>query len=112
MTKIDLWSGCFEGQARCLHRARASACEVSTMMRPGIAELAAFCRQHGVALVVMEATGGYERRAFLLLWEAGIACALTNPAQRAPLRRGDGHSGEDRPDRRLRHRPLRRSPRT
>lgn len=45
----------------------------------GIAALAAFCRQHGVQLVAMEATGGYERTAFLLLWEAGIACGLTNP---------------------------------
>ena len=45
----------------------------------GIAELAAFCRQHAVQLVAMEASGGCERRAFLLLWEAGIACALTNP---------------------------------
>src|SRR5260370_15894265 len=45
----------------------------------GIAELAAFCRQHAAELVVMEATGGYERRAFLLLWEAGMPCALTNP---------------------------------
>jgi transposase len=45
----------------------------------GIAELAIFCRRHGVQLVVMEATGGYERTAFLLLWEAGIACGLTNP---------------------------------
>jgi transposase len=32
-----------------------------------------------VELVVMEATGGYERRAFLLLWEAGMPCGLTNP---------------------------------
>ncbi len=45
----------------------------------GIAALAAFCRQHQASLVVMEATGGYERRAFLLLWEAGMPCALTNP---------------------------------
>jgi transposase len=45
----------------------------------GIAELAAFCRQHQAGLVAMEATGGYERRAFLLLWEAGMPCALTNP---------------------------------
>ena len=29
--------------------------------------------------VDLEATGGYERTAFLLLWEAGIACGLTNP---------------------------------
>jgi transposase len=27
----------------------------------------------------MEATGGYERQAFLLLWEKGIPCAMTNP---------------------------------
>ena len=45
----------------------------------GIAGLAAFCRQHRVELVAMEATGGYERRAFLLLWEAGMPCAMTNP---------------------------------
>jgi transposase len=38
----------------------------------GIAELAAFCRQYGAELAVMEATGGYERLAFLLLWEAGM----------------------------------------
>lgn len=45
----------------------------------GIAALADFCRRQGVQLVVMEASGGYERTAFLLLWEAGIACGLTNP---------------------------------
>jgi transposase len=45
----------------------------------GIAELAAFCRMHAVNLVVMEASGGYERRAFLGLWETGVSCALTNP---------------------------------
>ena len=45
----------------------------------GIARLAAFCRQHAVNLVVMEASGGYERRAFLELWQAGLGCALVNP---------------------------------
>jgi transposase len=45
----------------------------------GIAEFATFCRRHGVELVAMEATGGYERTAFLLLWKAGIPCGLTNP---------------------------------
>jgi len=45
----------------------------------GIAALAAFCRRHGVELVVMEASGGYERSPFLLLWQDGIACALVNP---------------------------------
>jgi transposase len=44
----------------------------------GIAELAAFCRQHQTDLVVMEATGGYERKAFLLLWGEGLPCAVTN----------------------------------
>jgi transposase len=44
----------------------------------GIVELAAFCREQKVELVVMEASGGYERRAFLELWQAGLACALTN----------------------------------
>jgi transposase len=43
-----------------------------------IADFAALCREHGVELVVMEATGGYERLPFLLLWEAGIPCALAN----------------------------------
>jgi transposase len=45
----------------------------------GIAALAAFCRGHRAELVVMEASGGYERQAFLLLWELGMPCGLTNP---------------------------------
>ncbi len=45
----------------------------------GIAELATFCRRHQAKLVVMEATGGYERLAFLSLWEAGMPCGMTNP---------------------------------
>lgn len=44
----------------------------------GIGELAAFCRQHRVELVVMEASGSYERRAFALLSEDGLPCAITN----------------------------------
>ncbi|RUM16960.1 IS110 family transposase [Rhizobium vallis] len=44
----------------------------------GISALAALCRAEGVELVAMEASGGYERAAFLLLWEMGIACALAN----------------------------------
>jgi transposase len=47
----------------------------------GIAALAGFCRQHRVELVAMEATGGYERRAFLLLSEQGLPCAVTNARQ-------------------------------
>jgi transposase len=44
----------------------------------GITEFAAFCRAHGVDLVVMEASGGYERLAFLLLWQLGVPCAIVN----------------------------------
>lgn len=44
----------------------------------GIAELAAFCRTQAVELVVMEATGGYERRPFLQLWESELPCAIAN----------------------------------
>jgi transposase len=47
----------------------------------GIGALAALCRAETVDLVVMEASGGYERAAFLLLWELGVACALANPRQ-------------------------------
>ena len=45
----------------------------------GIAELAAFCAEHEVELVVMEATGGFERLAFALLWEAGPALRHRQP---------------------------------
>ena len=45
----------------------------------GIAALAGFCREHEVALVAMEATGGYEQRAFAQLSEAGLPAAILNP---------------------------------
>ena len=45
----------------------------------GIAELAVFCRQHQVELVAMEATGGYEKQPFALLWAQGVAVAILNP---------------------------------
>jgi transposase len=45
----------------------------------GIAELRSFCAGHDVDLVVMEATGGYEKLPFSLLWAAGMACAIVNP---------------------------------
>lgn len=44
----------------------------------GIADLAAWCQNHDVKLVVMEASGGYERLAFLLLWEMGQPCGMAN----------------------------------
>jgi len=45
----------------------------------GLARLAAFCRDHRVALVALEATGGYERLPFQLLWAEGVPAALVNP---------------------------------
>ena len=45
----------------------------------GIAELAAFCDNHGVELIAMEATGGYEQRAFAQLSEHGLPVAVVNP---------------------------------
>lgn len=45
----------------------------------GIAELASFCRQHQVELVAMEASGGYEKQTFALLWAKGLAVAILNP---------------------------------
>ena len=45
----------------------------------GIDQLVAFCRTHQVSLVVMEATGGYERQPFGLLWAADLPTAVVNP---------------------------------
>ena len=47
----------------------------------GIGELASFCCGHGVQLVVMEASGGWERRAFAQLSTMELPCALVNPRQ-------------------------------
>jgi transposase len=44
----------------------------------GIAGLLVFCRQQDVELVAMEATGGYEKQAFALLWAHGLPVALLN----------------------------------
>ena len=46
----------------------------------GIAALGRFCADEAVDLVVMEATGGKERQAYLLLWQAGVKCAVVNAA--------------------------------
>lgn len=45
----------------------------------GVLALAAFCRKHGALLVVMEATGGYEKQAFAQLWGLGLQAAIVNP---------------------------------
>jgi transposase len=45
----------------------------------GIAQLAQFCESHQVELVAMEATGGYEQRAFAQLSQHGLPVAVVNP---------------------------------
>lgn len=45
----------------------------------GITRLASFCESHRVELVAMEATGGYEQRAFAQLSEHGLPVAVVNP---------------------------------
>ena len=56
-----------------------SGLELSVSRSPeGIAKLARFCVEHDVELVVMEATGGYEKLPFGLLWAAGVPCAIAN----------------------------------
>ena len=44
----------------------------------GIAALWLFCRSHGATLAVMEASGGYERLGFMLLWSHGMPCGVVN----------------------------------
>jgi transposase len=63
----------------------------------GIAALAAFCTAHGVGLVVMEATGGYERMPFALLWAEGVPVAIVNP--RAVRRFADAMGRLEKTDR-------------
>ncbi len=45
----------------------------------GIAALAEFCQGQQVHLVAMEATGGYEKQPFALLWARALPVAILNP---------------------------------
>jgi len=56
----------------------------------GIAELAVFCHQHRVELVAMEASGGYEKQAFALLWAEDIPVALLNARATRDFAKGMG----------------------
>jgi transposase len=63
----------------------------------GIVELLAFCRQQGAELVAMEASGGYEKQPFALLWAQGLPVALLNP--RAVRRFAEGMGLLEKTDR-------------
>ncbi|UCI22171.1 IS110 family transposase [Mesorhizobium sp. B2-1-8] len=54
------------------------AAERFTNDATGIAALWLFCRSHGAAHAVMEASGGYERLGFMLLWAHGMPCCVVN----------------------------------
>jgi transposase len=56
----------------------------------GIAKLAQFCRDHKTRLVAMEATGGYEKKPFALLWAGGIEVAIVNPRAVRDFAKGMG----------------------
>ena len=58
---------------------RDGAASTFANTQDGIAELAAFCQSQGVELIAMEATGGYEQRAFAQLSEQGLPVAVLNP---------------------------------
>jgi transposase len=45
----------------------------------GLTDLAAHCHAKQIDLVVMEASGNYERQAYLTLSELGVQCAVVNP---------------------------------
>jgi transposase len=67
-----------------------------------IAALAAELKQLGPRLVVMEASGGYERLVAALLWEAGLPVVIANPAQVRDFAKGMGqYAKTDRQDARI-----------
>ena len=86
----DLWSRCFLDHldAKIGHEKRAFQRFERTI--EGIAALAVFCKHHAASLVVMEATGGYEKLAVGQLWAATIPVAIVNPAFGPPLCRRHG----------------------
>lgn len=71
---VDISSSCLEARI-----GREGAAASFPNHAEGIPLLAAFCHSHEVELVAMEATGGYEQRAFAQLSEAGLPVAILNP---------------------------------
>jgi transposase len=68
----------------------------------GHAELRRRLAEANPALIVMEASGGYEAVAAGVLWEAGLQVAVVNPAQVREFARGVGKKAKtDRIDARL-----------
>lgn len=57
----------------------------------GISLLADLLQSHSCGLVVMEASGGYERMVFYQLWELKIPCAIVNPRSVRDFAKACGH---------------------
>ena len=57
----------------------------------GVAALADACHAAGVDLVVMEASGGFERAAFLSLWQRDLPSAITNARAVRDFAKAMGH---------------------
>jgi len=74
-------------------------CEARRFARTaeGIEALAEFCKARGVDFVAMEATGGYEKLPFGLLWAHGVPAAILNP--RAVRRFAEGMGLLEKTDR-------------
>ena len=72
----------------------------------GIARLVSWASPE--ALVVMEASGGYERLAHRRLRERGLPVAIVNRQAGARSCQGERAAGQDRPGRRPGDRPIRR----
>jgi transposase len=69
---------------------RAGKPERFARTEAGIAALAAFCQANGAELVVMEATGGYEKLPHGLLWLHGVPAAIVNPRAVRDFAKGMG----------------------
>lgn len=72
-------------------RGAAGAVETFTNDAPGVEALLASLKGHTVALVVLEATGGYETGAVLALQGAGLPVAIVNPRQARNFARAMGY---------------------
>ena len=74
----------------------------------GLAELVERMRALGPERIAVEATGGFETVVAAALAGAALPVIVVNPAQARHFRPGDRTTGQDRSDRRVHDRPLRR----
>lgn len=62
--------------------------------RVGFTSLVKWLKKHKVTLVVLEATGGYEREAFMFLWASQLPTSLVNPRQTSAFARSLGRKAK------------------